>query len=75
MSALWGSTREPCPECGCPGRQFDGHVCEDYPGPHRFNVLARIGWKAGCWTGYPNRWYKRLPIVRWLERFDPVVYP
>ena len=21
---------EPCPYCGCPGRDFDGHVCEDY---------------------------------------------
>lgn len=21
---------EPCPWCGCPGEQFDGHVCEDF---------------------------------------------
>jgi len=34
-------------------------------------ILDRIGWTAGCWAGYPNRWYKRLAIVRWLTRFDP----
>lgn len=21
---------EPCPECGCPGEKYDGHVCTDY---------------------------------------------
>lgn len=21
---------EPCPDCGCPGEQYDGHVCEDF---------------------------------------------
>lgn len=24
------TTQEPCPECGCPGEQYDGHVCEEY---------------------------------------------
>lgn len=24
------TSREPCPECGCPGEQYDGHACEDY---------------------------------------------
>jgi hypothetical protein len=24
------SEREPCPDCGCPGDQYDGHVCEDF---------------------------------------------
>jgi hypothetical protein len=22
--------REPCPNCGCPGEHYDGHVCEDF---------------------------------------------
>ena len=34
-------------------------------------VLARIGWVAGCWDGYPDRWYKRTRLVQWLTRFDP----
>lgn len=21
---------ETCPDCGCPGEEYDGHVCEDY---------------------------------------------
>ncbi len=21
---------EPCPHCGCPGSEYDGHACEDY---------------------------------------------
>lgn len=21
---------EACPDCGCPGEQFDGHACEDF---------------------------------------------
>lgn len=25
------NTSEPCPDCGCPGEQYDGHVCEDWP--------------------------------------------
>lgn len=24
------SAHEPCPSCGCPGEQYDGHVCEDF---------------------------------------------
>jgi len=35
------------------------------------NPLARIGWTCACWDGYPNKWYKRTWIVRWLARFDP----
>ena len=22
--------KEPCPACGCPGEQYDGHVCEEF---------------------------------------------
>lgn len=75
MSALWGRRHEPCPYCGCPGKRFDGHVCEEYTERRARRLIARIGWTCGCWRGYPNRWYKRLPLVRWLERFDPVEFP
>ncbi len=33
-------TNEPCPFCGCPGKDFDGHVCEEY-GPEAY-VLPPI---------------------------------
>jgi hypothetical protein len=32
---------EPCPFCGCPGEEFDGHACEDYLLPYSDNPVAR----------------------------------
>lgn len=52
---LFGAS-EPC-ECGCPGDQYDGHVCEDYNGLGATGSAGPISWSEETCPhckGYPG---------------------
>lgn len=40
------TSHEPCPKCGCPGEQYDGHACEDFAANHSLFDSTQKAWAA-----------------------------
>jgi hypothetical protein len=65
------TSREPCPECGCPGAQYDGHACEDFAPEAKVASALRRWWREdrpvylirGGWQwGWLGQGWNRLAL-------------